>query len=340
MRITPPCRAHGPIGNPKSPHRRGYTLIELLVVIAIIAVLVGLLGAGAQAIRQRMREVSVRHDMTQLQTSIQKWKGTYEMPYMPSFIVLREDGLYGTHPTPAVAAMENQSIAVLKRIFPRLDTPQLAAARGNVPPFLGHDWNQDGVITSGNNGVFILEGDQCLVFFLGGAQINGTCMGFSTNKAYPMAMTGNRQSPIFEFPTPRLQLVAHPASTALSGTISPFLSFMDNGRDRPYLYFASRNGNDYTSDCPSSGQTDPVGPWTATGNPVVPYREAAVAKFYNRDGFQIICAGSDKQFGSPAVLAAFQVWDARTGAPYVNNSADPGRDDITNFHSVRLGSGQ
>jgi len=322
-----PCRSQS-IGNPSSP--RGFTLIELLVVITIIAVLVGLLTAAAQATRQRMRELQIRNDISQLSTSVQSWKTKHEMPYLPSRIVLREDGMYGTHATSAVATLEAQSIPVLKRIFPRLDTPQLAAARGNNPPFLGHDWNQDGVITAGDNGAFVLEGDQCLVFFLGGAQVNGATVGFSTNKAYPMSATGQREPPVFEFPTSRLQFVAHPqsATSPLFPNGAPFLSFMDANRDRPYLYFSARQGNDYTSDCPSSQQ------WTGVGTPVIPYSEATVARFINRDGFQIICAGADRTFGTGGT------WDAATGAPYVNNTNSPGRDDFANFHPLRLGAGQ
>lgn len=317
-----PCRSQS-IGTPSSP--RGFTLIELLVVIAIIAVLVGLLTAAAQATRQRMRELQIRNDISQLSTAVQSWKTKYEMPYLPSRIVLREDGMYGTHANLAVRALENQSIQVLKRIFPRLDTPQLAAARGNNPPFLGHDWNQDGVITAGDNGAFVLEGDQCLVFFLGGAQLNGAPPGFSTNKAYPMRMSAaeQRDPPVFEFPTARLQIVPHPQSGN-----APFLSFMDANRDRPYLYFSARQGNDYTPDCPSSQQ------WTGVGTPVSPYREVMVARFINRDGFQIICAGADRTFGVGGA------WDAATGAPYVNTPNNPGRDDFANFHPLRLGAGQ
>jgi type II secretory pathway pseudopilin PulG len=294
--------------------RAGISLVELLVVISLIAVLLGLLMAGVQMVRQRAREVQVRNDIQQLTVAVQQFKTKHHVSYMPSMIVLREDGAYGTHANATVAALERRSAGDLRRIWPRLQ-PQV-------------DWNQNGVIDPGDAGSFILEGDQCLVFFLGGAQVNGACVGFSTSPLNPMG-TGTREAPSFDFPTNRLQPLAH-ASTGNS----PFLSFIDTYGTQPYLYMASRQGNDYidplrpNGDCPSAG--------------VLPYREnlPSVLKYHNRDSFQIVCAGSDRLFGPGGA------WDAGTGAPYVNaqpsppNAAFNGRDDFSNFHGSRLGSGQ
>ena len=303
MKTAPTCGTTRPV-------RSGISLVELLVVISLIAVLLGLLMAGVQMVRQRAREVQVRNDIQQLTVAVQQFKTKHHVSYMPSMIVLREDGAYGTHANATVAALERRSAGDLRRIWPRLQTQV--------------DWNQDGVITTGDAGSFILEGDQCLVFFLGGAQINRACVGFSTSPANPMG-TGTREAPLFDFPTNRLQLLAH-ASTGNS----PFLSFIDTYGTQPYLYMASRQGNDFnaTSDCPSAG--------------VMPYREnlPSVLKYHNRDSFQIISAGSDRLFGPGGA------WDARTGDPYVNaqpsppNAAFNGKDDFSNFHGARLGTGQ
>jgi prepilin-type N-terminal cleavage/methylation domain-containing protein len=336
---------NGFVSNRWSMVRVGFTLIELLVVIAIIAVLVGLLGAGAQMVRARVRDVAARNDITQLSASIQTFKTKHEISYLPSRIVLREDLNYGTHSNATMRQYEIASIGYLRRLWPRLQ-PYSAT------PGSGIDWNQDGVITSGDSGSFLLEGDQCLVFFLGGAQdlMTGACIGFSTSKSNPMSQTAAREPALFEFPTARLQPLAHPRSTAISGTVAPFRSFMDSWRDRPYLYFSARHGNDYNAlDCESSWQWtyDPNNETADTNRYVVPLVEPIVNKFHSRDGFQIICAGSDRVFGVAGYgTAAVGRWDAATGAPFVNGNRGTdfwhfyGKDDFSNFHPLRLGSGQ
>lgn len=287
----------------RTANRSGISLVEILIVISIISVLLGLLLVGISGARVKVREVSIRSDISQLAAAVNEFKSKNQITHLPSRIVLREDMLYGTHALPPVAALERESNAYLRRLWPRLQSAPI-------------DWNQDGAITPGDAGSFILEGDQCLVFFLGGAQVNGTVIGFSTSVSNPMLPTGQRHPPFFEFKADRLQYVPHPQSGN-----APFLSFMDGYREMPYIYFSTRSRNDYRYDCPSFN--------------VLPYAEASLpSKFHSPDGFQIICAGSDRNFGAGGP------WDAATGAPYVNIANSPGRDDFANFHNARLGSGR
>src|SRR5207247_2502159 len=87
-----------------------------------------------------------------------------------------------------------ESLAYLQRLWPQLTAPGAPWALINpatnqrynpsvpVPDFI--DWNGNG----NADGPVILEGDQCLVFFLGGIPIQGTpagVLGFSTDPRDP-----------------------------------------------------------------------------------------------------------------------------------------------------------
>ena len=85
----------------------------------------------------------------------------------PSRIWLDETGQYATPPTgytaaqmPQLAPLATDSKAFLTKVWPRVNAQN---GTGNLNPV---DWNSDGTV--GNSNV-ILEGEQCLVFFLGGA---------------------------------------------------------------------------------------------------------------------------------------------------------------------------
>lgn len=298
--------------------RPAFTLVELLTVIAIIAVLIGLTTAAVQKVRIRTLEVRNRHDISQMALAIDAFNAKYQVAYIPSRIVLREDGAWGTHANPIIRALELESMAFLKKMWPRLATPATAG-------FKGHDWNGDGVITPGDNGAFMLEGDQCLVFFLGGIQRGGVCTGFSVNKEYP-ALAGTNTEPIlYDFPTGRLQIFMPNPPTRSQF----FASFIDQYGTMPFAYFSSWGGQGYNrylatlgSDCGTLG--------------VTPYYESVggtmISKAHNKDGFQIISAGYDGQFGPNGSVTGF---DARVGAGLIGAAAD----DMTNFHGTVLGAG-
>ncbi len=275
----------------------GFTLIELLVVMAIIAVLMSLTTAAVIRVLGLGPQTSTRADISQLQGAIENFQTKYSVDYIPSRIVLREQiGAYDLS-----NKLELDSLTYLKRVFGR----QLGEG---VP---GIDWNGNGQI---DNYAQVLDGNECLVFFLGGIPqfANGVyaCRGFSTNPRSPaLATTGDRVGPFFQFKSNRL------ATTNAVG----FLSYAD-----PYgvkfAYFSSYgipNGyNRYgSSDCASLG--------------VSPYFSSAVSggvtTYHNSKTFQIISAGKDKAFG-PGGL-----WNPGGAVP------GPVSDDMSNFYSGLLG---
>jgi type II secretory pathway pseudopilin PulG len=323
--------------------RLAFTLVELLVVMTIIIVLMGLSLAGVQRIRSKARELKVRSDISQLEAAIASFKTNYQVAYIPSRIVLREDGMYGTNADPIIRAWEQQSIVYLKKVWPRLATPL-------TPGFAGIDWNNDNKITVGDAGAWVLEGDQCLVFFLGGAQQNQGgavgCLGFSTDPRNPMSQQARRSSPNADFTSDRLAVLPNGGYKYRSDQFATFLDPFST----PYAYFSSTYGNDYDYnwkasnqqvwDCDSFGGVFQLVPYPNTGTfSIVPYFDSNLAPnviFYNRDGFQIICAGKNKLFGAGggwSIAQGYSTANAITGQP------EPGIDDFSNFHAMNMGSG-
>jgi prepilin-type N-terminal cleavage/methylation domain-containing protein len=270
-----------------SRRRRAYTLIEILVVIAIIAILAGMVMASVMAVRAHVPETTTRADILQISGALVKFKADYGV-YPPDQLKLcmnRTD--YGT------TGLDKQSLLFLDTMFPGID-------------FVNVHWAGPGV-TLPPGGV-ILEGDQVLVFCLGGPPTGAsppTLMGgFSKIPTDPIDVNNSSASrtSLYSFNIAgRLKLVPRAGNTAAAY----FPSFIDGYNEMPYVYFSSDAGGRY------SGAANTLG--------VSAYLQQ------NATTFQIISAGLDGQFGLGGVA-----WPpAQIG---------PGADDMTNFTDVKLGN--
>jgi len=281
----------------RNPSRRavraGFTLIELLVVIAIIAVLVGLTGAAVLRVLFKGPEIASQSDINQMSAAISTFKQEFGVKYMPSRIILHEN-MANYNPADPVEA---ESRAFLSMMFGR----RLGATI---------DWNGNGIIDAGAAGRHDLRGEQCLVFFLGGAKTisPNSCQGFSASPSNPMAAGGTRRGPFFNFNSVRL--------VPLNG----FFYYTDAfSKNRAYAYFSDYSTNQYR---PGDTYIPGMGPYRVTGSD-------PLSAFLNQGGFQIISAGADGLFGNPASYAT------QTGTNDLN-----GRDDFANFSRGRLAAPQ
>jgi prepilin-type N-terminal cleavage/methylation domain-containing protein len=332
--------------------RGGFTLVELLIVIAIIAIMIALLIPAVQMARRTVKQVQVRNDLEQLQQGIQAFKTHFQIPYIPSKLRLRANLAAYNNPQDQ---LDIDSWRYLKRVWPRLSQPQV---NGVPQPF---NWCPNYSLQANFDDSFVLEGDQCLVFFLGGVQLDDSgvprCLGFAKNPTYPMDTTTTaRDGPFFDFPSDRLRKLNHVGFANFKAPWNSgnnfFYSFLDiydganpqtnqtaqrynlpKNSGMPYLYFSATDvGNDYALYPTAAAATYSDCPTALTGGgttAVLPYRDSQT-RFTNDKGFQIISAGFDAIYGE-----GLMTWGGATG-PY--QGAKYGEDDLANFFPRTLSS--
>jgi prepilin-type N-terminal cleavage/methylation domain-containing protein len=309
----------------RSARRRvGFTLIELLIVIGIIALLVSLLMSAVVKTLEKMDEVATSREVNSLASSMTQFQADFNVQTgaPPSRLYIDESGTYdpsvnftGSDNLGAWGSLTAQQQVALKQLASDSKNYLYSKLWPRTP--LAYDWNGSKTTEK----PYILEGQQCLVFFLGGVIVNGNPTGFSTDPRDPMKTSGPRKGPYFQFVSSRLQ-------GPLNGN-NMMWQFIDaygsSSGGQPYAYFSSgpaaNNYNAYPtlgSDCVALGITN--GAYTQTN--------AAPFQFYKPDTFQIISAGKNQAFGPGGY------WLSSMGASGMPAS---GGDDITNFYGAKLG---
>jgi prepilin-type N-terminal cleavage/methylation domain-containing protein len=326
--------------------RAAFTLVELMVVILIISILSALLTVAISSAIKKGKSTRNQVEIRQLAAAVDAFKTANKVDYIPDFIYLSPTVTVYNQAATMGATKITDSYAYLLRLWPRL------FANGPV------DWTGTGMA---NPPDMQLNGDQCLVFFLGGipstdpATGNAVCTGFAKNPSNPAAHIGTNttvqvQPPLFEFDSGRLVKLHNNGRYAYSyldtyGTADGKGNWVSG---MPYAYFSSyqtRNGyNRYgqsacmwtSSDCASF--FTPVSGFPAA---VYPYAQG-VNQYMNPSGFQIISAGPDSQFGSGTLKPNVAVgggafWTPATAATS-GASGPTGADDQSNFYDNLLGT--
>jgi prepilin-type N-terminal cleavage/methylation domain-containing protein len=323
----------------RTKKRPAFTLIELMIVILILVILISLLAGAVLKVMGRVPEVKTRTEIAELSVALQAFMNDYQLSDPPpSYLVLRENiAAYNAN-----NALELQSITFLKRVFGK----NLGVGQTYV------DWNGDGVA----NGPWYLEGEQCLIFFIGGIPNTQQMVqqvaagqppvpgpqGFSTNNSNPSSPGGKRRGPYFTLDSTRLKFLVPYAShpqlpfllTQTQPTQSPLFVYLDSWLVKtgtmPYAYFSSQglNNTGYltnftgTSHYPmlDCGSISATPYWTAQNVNGVP------TQFTYSNTFQIISAGKNGTFGGG-------LWNP-------SGAVAAGADDQANFSSTILGIGQ
>ena len=319
-----------------SDRRTGFTLIELLMVIAIIGILIALLVPAVGGALKRARVTSVRAEISQLETAIGKFRSVYNMD-PPSSIMLFENPANNngwTSASPSAAAI--QSRALIRQLWPQFNFAALRDINGN-----GNTTDAPIALSQG----------ECLVFFLGGMNGNtvpgsatadnnipnttipllhiGACTGFSKNPADPLARTGNREAPLFEFLPFRF--------TDVDGDGFPEYRDPLPSQTMPYLYYSGYDGTGYApAEFGGGALSEPYRTGTALAAPL-----------WKPNSYQIISPGYDRAYGYGGAYVASGTDrlpidpTAYTGATPAQTPPTPAQrapetDNITNFSAGEL----
>jgi general secretion pathway protein G len=359
MNTAPPARRR------RARTGAGFTLVEILVVISIIGVLVALLVPAIASAVRGANEAVVSGDIQQFAQSLASFKNQYG-EYPPSRIVLNENGFYDVSSTATLASLRTtffaapalingnpdigdynaaglsysatdlsygqlaaRSLRYLRKFFPQAQfstTGPLFAS--NTPANRRHDFNGNGVL---DQAPILLEGHECLVFFLGGIPTRAADSlgmgGFARspgNPFQPEALTTNRTPALFEFKNDRL---IDDDGDGIPGYVD---SLGAQGDARFFAYFSGYAGGGYDPNdvnfaepdadtngataiaryfrgggSGGAGTTSPAGPLNlsaapnpyTTSFPVPDGSGVTPVIAVNRDSFQIVSAGRDRLYG-------------------------------------------
>jgi len=332
-----------------APGRRlGFTLIELLVVLVIIGILIALLVPAIASAVKNARGAAVQAEISNIAQALADFKNKFG-DYPPSRIAIREDGGYFPADTTALGNAATNDVTsgtlflrganAFRKFWPRVTmvngSPFFAGTKGGAPSTGWYDFNGDGVFAG--NTRMILQGNECLVFFLGGipqpsfdssGNVSGILgvTGFGKNPLNPFSnsipptgsgttgppspmVSANRNAPLYEFNAGRLRL----NTTTNMAIYVDSLNGTNNQAAAYYAYFSTNNGSGYDPNDLNSSEMDnnglspltlkflaPQGTTTSPSpNPYTTGPPFGVSNisYINAQSFQIFSSGTDGVFG-------------------------------------------
>ena len=273
MTPTAPERRRRP-----SRSRAGFTLVELLVVLVILSLLIALLLPAIAGAIRKARGAAVQAEINQLAQALAAFKSQFG-DYPPSRVILNESGGLpsgstlpvpsGGNPTGTVAditigQLADRTATAMRKFWPRAQF-STSGPRFSPGSTEWYDFNGTGSQEAVD---FVLQGHECLVFFLGGIPLNVSgpisVIGFGKSPTNPFSngvqgssmYSGNRTPPMFEFKSERLQLTlltSLPTGSGYSAFLSAtsrnpgYIDSLDGQGNKQsfYAYFSTNVGNGY-----------------------------------------------------------------------------------------------
>ena len=327
--------------------RVGFTLIELMVVIVIISILIGLLVPAVMSVRSKARDAEVRKDISDLEQAIAQFKVSFGIE-PPSYIELFANQSDWDLPA------NTRYKGVIKQLWSQFDFSDCGGS--SVGAVGSKTFSLPNTPT-----VLKLNGSECLVFFLGGMidANSGGFTGFAKDPANPFSpstVITNREGPFFEFRGALQTPTGTPGDDRWAGRLTDKdRDWVPEYRDPlqqqqfPYAYFNGVSGvyrtTQWTMGGPAWVNTDcqenttPAQIALNVPTTFIVMQHAYYTRNFNPNanpraslphkakGIQIISPGADGIYGTGG---AFDPENR-------GNLSDPDRDNITNFHSGRLG---
>lgn len=198
-------------------------MVELLSVIVILAILMALLLPAINAAMKSAKNAAVGAEINSMASALAAFKAKYGI-YPPSRVYLAENGYFPVTSTAGVngngdisiGTLAQRTVTTLRTMFPRVTLSTSTPVFVGNPPAVWYDFNGNGVF----DGSYILQGHECLVFFLGGipsppgaGSLASTGFGKDpTNPFVNSLVSQNRTQPMFEFDPGRLFLDPHAVS--------------------------------------------------------------------------------------------------------------------------------
>ena len=338
-----------------SPRRApaGFTLIELLVVISIIGILMGLLLGAVQKVRDVGRRTAVVSEVNQLDLAVTGFKKDFG--FNPPHRIRLPGVVPNAATWPGGSVNQQESYAgfqILLQMFPRWQIPGVGSAVAaadsvNSPATAGiaptgikfcSTLPVPSVVKANEEGL-LLEGSQCLVFFLGGPEQ----LGFVPSGPYsPPSGTTSTKPPYYEFKNSRMDPSILTRVNSLIGTPDVPNGYLNGYLDpygTPYAYFSTFTGVNYNSKY--AWQPPVVTP--AYSLPMRAFQVPKVSnsdpdKWVNSGRVQIVSAGKNKRFGPGTIdkgIPPNTYW-VPGGIGYALDAAVPngdGGDDLANFNA-------
>ncbi len=264
--------------------RGGFTLVELLTVILIIAILVALLVPAIFGAVRRTRDAALTAEINSVAAALEEFRLEFG-DYPPSRIFLSEDGFFPTGSDVLVAGdiigvttgadtnvgiLAQRSLSIMQKFFKDVrfsTTSPIYAADPANPGATFLDFNGNGVLDP----PYVLRGDECLTFFLGGIPLQDLTIGQpdsvigmsgfarGANPFVSANINPNRTEAFFDFTADRLAdidfnqaFILDPSfNDGIPSFIDPYSPNRTSETDRvPYAYFVpTANGLYNPHDC-------------------------------------------------------------------------------------------